>query len=97
MSSTSESVRSSTSLAHVAMPGVYSAHSTWTRETVKPSAETLTASRMPRAMTSLCSAVSDGLQYSARTFCDAPFSRQYANAFASRGVVASNVSDPVSA
>jgi hypothetical protein len=48
-------------------------------------------------MTSLCSAVSDGLQYSANTFCDAPFSRQYASAFASRGVVASNVSEPVSA
>ena len=79
------------------MPGVYSAHSTCTRDRVRPSARTLFTSRMPLAMTSLCSGVNEGLQYSASTFCDAPFSRQYASAFASRGVVASNVSDPVSA
>ena len=79
------------------MPGVYSAHSTCTREIVRPSARTLFASRMPLAMTSLCSGVNEGLQYSASTFWLAPFSRQYASAFASLGVVASNVSEPVSA
>mmetsp|Transcript_10560 Transcript_10560/g.39125 ORF Transcript_10560/g.39125 Transcript_10560/m.39125 type:complete len:321 (+) Transcript_10560:827-1789(+) len=97
MSKTSESVKSKTSLAHCAIPGVYSRHSTCTREIVRPSAVVLTTSLIPRAMTSLWSAVSDGLQYSAKTFCDAPFSKQYASAFASLGVVFSKVKEPVSA
>ena len=68
MKSTSESVRSKTSLAHVAMPGEYSSHSTWTLDTVIPSTVVFTTSVMPRAITSRCSAVKLGFTYSANTF-----------------------------
>mmetsp|Transcript_10552 Transcript_10552/g.48509 ORF Transcript_10552/g.48509 Transcript_10552/m.48509 type:complete len:244 (-) Transcript_10552:1006-1737(-) len=52
MKSASESVRSKTSLAHVAIPGEYSSHSTCTLLTVIPWLTTLTTSVIPRAMTS---------------------------------------------
>ena len=93
---TSESVKSKTSFAHCAIPGEYSAHSTCTLEMVSPSAPSLRTFCIPLAITSRWSAVRLGLTYSARTFWLAPWPRQYASAFASLGVVASKVRDPVS-
>eukprot|EP00982_Pelagococcus_subviridis_P005693 29787-Pelagococcus_subviridis.AAC.4 len=69
MKSTSLSVRSSSSFAHVAIPGVYSSHSTFTAAMVSPSASVCRVEPKPRAITSLCSGVRFGLTYSAST-CD---------------------------
>ena len=49
MKSTSLSVRSSSSFAHVAIPGVYSSHSTFTAAMVSPSASVCRVSVIGRA------------------------------------------------